>query len=283
MNLPDLPQIPTIQRDQLKPQHKLLVFDSGAAADSPSLISQLPASELNTPVPFDVVGTITPGIAATGTVTFSGNPTDGQIITISDGENVVTFEFDDDADVEPGNTAVEIGGDGDATATALHTAIGASDLTITSVDDESGLLTLTNDATGSAGNVTITENATNVAVTGMSGGVTATTLPLVILADTSVGAGNKVLVQGFLAVVDGSVAWADATSLLIGDTGTANFATILQAALTDSAKIIPTATNIGADFQDGGATGLGLQLDTDGTEETGSPVTVRVWGIIVAA
>ena len=59
----------------------------------------------------------------TGTFTFGGQPTDGETVTVNDGENSVTFEFDNDSAVTRGNVGVTIGGSANATAANLQAAI----------------------------------------------------------------------------------------------------------------------------------------------------------------
>lgn len=60
-----------------------------------------------------------------------GQPNDGDQFTIADGTNAVVFEFESGGGVGPGNTAVTIGADIEATMDNLVIAINASVLTIT--------------------------------------------------------------------------------------------------------------------------------------------------------
>jgi hypothetical protein len=114
---------------------------------------------------------------ATGTITTITGAllVDGETFTLDDGVNpAVVFEFDDDSTVVPGNVPVPF--------TALSTANQVRDTILSSVHGAAiditasiggaGLVNLTNDLSGTAGNVTITETVTNVGfiVTGMSGG-----------------------------------------------------------------------------------------------------------------
>jgi len=113
-------------------------------------------------------------IAATGTVTLSGQPGDANIVVIGDGETTVTFEFDSAADpgaVEAGHTRVKIGVSAAATITALIDAINASALTIGAAEGAGDSATLTHQTLGVIGNVAITKTGANIAVTGMTGGV----------------------------------------------------------------------------------------------------------------
>lgn len=59
----------------------------------------------------------------TGTFAFGGNPTDGETVTINDGEKSVTFEFDNDSAFTRGRVGVTIGGSAAATAANLQAAI----------------------------------------------------------------------------------------------------------------------------------------------------------------
>lgn len=60
-----------------------------------------------------------------GTIEISTNPTDTHTVTISDGLNSVTFEFDSNSSVTSGNVSVTIGGSAAATAANLEDAINA--------------------------------------------------------------------------------------------------------------------------------------------------------------
>jgi hypothetical protein len=59
----------------------------------------------------------------TGTFTVGSLPTDGETVTINDGEKAVTFEFDNDAAFARGNVGVTIGADAAGTAANLQAAI----------------------------------------------------------------------------------------------------------------------------------------------------------------
>ena len=113
-------------------------------------------------------------IAATGTVTLSGQPGDANIVVIGDGVSTVTFEFDSAADpgaVEAGHTRVKIGVAASNTITALIDAINASALTIGAAEGTGDSADLTHQTLGVIGNVAITKTGANIAVTGMAGGV----------------------------------------------------------------------------------------------------------------
>jgi len=128
--------------------------------------------------------------AATGSIDFNGTqPTDGDTITVTDSQsNTVTFEFDNNSTVTPGNTLVTIEGTVKATALSFSRAfeneIDAGSIFISPIVDgpdkatDTSTLTLTSWEYGTGGNVSITTTGTTPPiVTGMSGGsqVTATT------------------------------------------------------------------------------------------------------------
>ncbi len=120
----------------------------------------------------DVLEAIAGMVKPTGTIVFAGQPTDAQIVTISG----TIFEFDDDSSITAGRTSVTIGGTAEATRDNLLAAIqlmvvGTSDvLLFTATASSTDTILLTYYQVGTAGNVTITENADNVTVTGLSGG-----------------------------------------------------------------------------------------------------------------
>ncbi len=117
----------------------------------------------------------TPGTAATGQVQLTGQPLDGDFVTISDGSVSVDFEFDSNASVveTPTLRQVVIGPAAADTATNLFNAVNSGAYTFDVTATLAVLdVNLANDATGVAGNVAINGNgSTNVTVTGMTGGV----------------------------------------------------------------------------------------------------------------
>ncbi len=116
----------------------------------------------------------TPAVAATGTITITGDPVDGETMVIADGAgNTDTYEWESGGGVGGGNIAVTItGGDNNAMATALQVAIAGSGTAAVTAVDAAPAVTLTNDVASAAGNVAITGTPTNVTIAGMSGGVT---------------------------------------------------------------------------------------------------------------
>jgi hypothetical protein len=96
-------------------------------------------------------------------------PTDGDTITLSDATQSVTFEFDDNASVDPANTAVTIGADVLATNTNLDAAIDGSVLAITSTAT-TDTATLYHDYQMPLGNQPLEKEGSDIVVTGMSGG-----------------------------------------------------------------------------------------------------------------
>jgi hypothetical protein len=120
------------------------------------------------------------GVAATGTLetVFGSAITDADTFILDDGANpAVTFEFDDDGSVVPSATLRPIDFDGTETPDEIRDLIiaavnSAPALDITAVPDGYGLVGLTNDAAGTAGNVAITQGGTApLTVSGMSGGI----------------------------------------------------------------------------------------------------------------
>ena len=132
--------------------------------------------------------------SGSATLTYTGQPADGQTITIisADGTSK-TYEFDSggastgattSAHHTNGNVAVEIGGNADATYTNLITAINDanghnagtpnSKITITNntatLTSAAGNIVLTQTVGDHLGNTVITENAANLTVTNFSGG-----------------------------------------------------------------------------------------------------------------
>jgi hypothetical protein len=115
---------------------------------------------------------------ATGTInTFaSSNLVDGETLTIGDGNNEATFEFDFDSFFQPGKFAVSLLGFDTAenVRDAVITAINSIDASLQVSASEGGyaLVSLANDNQGSEGNVTLIATVLDAgfAVVGMSGG-----------------------------------------------------------------------------------------------------------------
>jgi hypothetical protein len=120
------------------------------------------------------------GVAATGSITTIAvaSLVDGEDFTIDDGVNpAVTFEFDDDASVTETDTLRQVDISAITTADqvrdAIVTAITNTPLfDVTASNGGAATVSLVNDRSGTAGNVSITENVTNAGfiVAGMSGG-----------------------------------------------------------------------------------------------------------------
>ncbi len=115
------------------------------------------------------------GLGASGTVTAdtNANMADGNVVVLSDGIRIVTYEYDKSANgVTAGNTSWTAGTTAATVATNLKTAINATQPAFTVADNLAGVLTITNNWPGAGGNVTMTKtSASALAVTGMSGGV----------------------------------------------------------------------------------------------------------------
>jgi hypothetical protein len=113
----------------------------------------------------------TVGVAATGSLTITGDPVDAETFALSDGTNTDTYEWESAGGVTGGNIAIAITtGNNNAMATSAAAAIVSGTVLITPVA-ATNAVNLTNDATGVAGNVTITGTVTNVSFVGMAGGV----------------------------------------------------------------------------------------------------------------
>ncbi len=111
---------------------------------------------------------------ATGTVVFTGLPTDADTLIFDDGiHDAVTFEFDDNSSVTETDVLrqVVIGATAATTVVALGNAINSAPvLFMSSTDDATTTVTVTHDNPGTLGNIAITDSTANVTVTGMSGG-----------------------------------------------------------------------------------------------------------------
>jgi phage tail sheath gpL-like len=121
-------------------------------------------------------GTPVNGVAATGTLTFTGVVTDGQTVTI--GTRV--YEFDTNATVTAGNVAVDVSGGATASAavTALVAAItGDTSAVVTAVDGAGDTVVVTAKTKGAAANsYASTETCTNASwgAATLAGGVNST-------------------------------------------------------------------------------------------------------------
>lgn len=107
--------------------------------------------------------------SATASISYTGQPADGNTITLvsTDGTSK-TYEFDSDASITAGNVSVTIGNDADATYAALKTAVeGAGGhngkLSVTHTDDNNnaGTFLITQDQPGRSGNSAITATVAN--------------------------------------------------------------------------------------------------------------------------
>ena len=137
-----------------------------------------------------------PGVAATGSVTFTSIPQDGDSVTISDGTDSVTFEFDS-GDGVTGDVSVAIdtgstAGNAANLITAVNGVVTTFDVTA-SVGGTSEAVDLANDSVGIAGNTTIIEvDAGNVIdPVGMAGGVDPGTATFTATASTATAASGS--------------------------------------------------------------------------------------------
>ena len=173
------------------------------------------------------------GRRAMGVLTFSGQPSDAQIVTIEDGVNdAVVFEFDDDSSIVAGRVSVTIGTDAEATLDNLLAAINAQgdptlatgfdSFQINGTKEGATIINLKNIKVGSAGNITITENADNFAVTGMIlgadvGQVDTEMQAEVIVSTGDIEIGSVNLLSSADDQIDPSAAYADDTAHTAAD------------------------------------------------------------------
>lgn len=155
---------PTTANIAIHPQDGWVELASGGAT------AFLRVSHVPNHVPFFIyVGSSAPSTfpaIATGSVVFAtGNPTNGQTVTI--GTEVYTFVTSGSAPFD-----VVIGGTYLLTATAFAAAVNANSQLVTAVDT-SGTVALTAIASGPSGNYTVTSAATDVTATSLTGGALA--------------------------------------------------------------------------------------------------------------
>ena len=136
-----------------------------------------------------------PGVAATGRVAFASIPQDGDSVTISDGTNVVTFEFDSGDGVTGGSVSVAIDLASVAnTAGNLLAAVNSDAFDVTAtVGGTSEAVNLANDSVGLAGNTTIIEvdSGDVIDLVGMAGGVDPGTATFTATASTATAASGS--------------------------------------------------------------------------------------------
>jgi len=139
---------------------------------------------------FDTVKTIevkefsTAGVASSGSVTFTGLPTDEDTITIDDGVNTaVEFEFDDDSSLAGAGTQVDITGmtTPEEVAEEFKDMVNAEAATLDILATrpaDSAIVILVSDAVGVAGNEALAKSAglAEADLVGLAGGLDAATL-----------------------------------------------------------------------------------------------------------
>jgi len=116
-------------------------------------------------------------VAATGTVVFTGNPTNDETIVIIDG-NSLSRTYTAKAGTTIASREFISTGSVTAVAAALKSCIEATNghLNTISVAADAGTLTLTQMVGGTGGNTTITEGLTNCTATSFTGGVSGTAI-----------------------------------------------------------------------------------------------------------
>jgi hypothetical protein len=179
------------------------------------------------------------------------------------------------------NTAVALGATAALSATALHNAITSASLDVASTNSPAGHCALANTkANGAGGNIPVTKTGANITVTGMSGGANSAAE---IISDAEVGAGRKVVVTSFIALVQ-TTTWTDATHALILGNDDHALIDIPVSLLVADAPVFPTTATVVLDNEfllgSGGADGVGLKAESTGNEETGGTLTITVSGVI---
>lgn len=138
----------------------------------------------------EIVAPPTYAVAASGRVRLDAQPNDGDTVTLEDTTGTtVTFEFDDNASVGGGNTAVTIGSGLVETRDNLLDAINNSSLDVTAIphigDDlqirnfgmfPRGIVSVYQNTVGSAGNIAILTNGADLSASGFTNGSDGTTL-----------------------------------------------------------------------------------------------------------
>lgn len=115
-------------------------------------------------------------VAATGSVSFGANPTDGDTVTIGDGFRSVTFQFHSGGGADPGNVAITIGATAAVSMTRLLNAIASQALKLSWVAGTPSTTATNFTATSGflASNNTWTEDSSDITVTGLENGVQGT-------------------------------------------------------------------------------------------------------------
>ena len=147
--------------------------------------------------------------AATGTLTFTNNTTDGETVNISTDR----YEFDTEGNVTSGNIAVDISGgnnNSSRSCTLFAAAVTASDTVGVGAGCSSSIVTLTADSLGTSGNsITTTETCTNAtfAAGTLTGGSST--------AWTAAAGGNRTLL-GYTNTSGNETNWVRSSSYTLG-------------------------------------------------------------------
>lgn len=202
-------------------------------------------------------------IAASGRVTFYGNPFDGDQVTMSDGTHTVVFEFDNDSINDHGSDVLVPINSGSIFATMENflNAVSASDLTFTADEHiySSQYINFTNTTAGAIGNQAIVTTGFVVSASGMSGGSDATTASysgFTFGGDNTLGADNAF-------VIGNGITDSVANSLQIG-TGDSAKITILSDGNVGIGTASPTSA-LTVNYDEGSYSHGGITLmNTDG-------------------
>ena len=138
---------------------------------------------------------------------------DGDTLTISDGATSITFTFDTDASNPANKITVPLNGTPSQVKAAIIAAINLAAYGVTASAGSGNRINLTNTATGTAGNVTITQsisNSASLSPVGMNGGLSTTALtwtaPLHVIAPGRAFT-YQIAAQTVSALADGQLAY----------------------------------------------------------------------------
>lgn len=201
-----------------------------------------------------------------------GNQAIVETVNVSTNLSSTGMAGGNDLTAGPGNVAVQIGTNAEGTLDNMLAAITAqgAGLAISGVKTSASLLDLTNDAVGTAGNVAITNGATNVAEVGMAGGTDAgVTLGAVAVA---VGSTTAITVANLRTAINAQTPFA--VSAITGTGTTAQLTNTIANGATGNVAITGT-DNAGVQTLAGMASGAAAGSTVGLTFSTVSPGT---WG-----
>lgn len=210
-------------------------------------------------------------------------------VAITEPVNVSTFLSDtgmsggDDLSAAGANVPIAIGGTTAETVTNTINAINAQGvlLAITAVQGSGTSLNLSNDATGTAGNVAITDNINNATVTGMAGGTSAGVISGNVA--VAVGASAALSAQNLRAAINAQ------TGYNIVASGSGTTVTLTNKNIGTAGNVAVTETDPGSSLTISGMSGgtasgaiLGMTIAAATPGSWGNAVRVTVAPTIVA-